>query len=306
MNMNMKKMQSLKKNNKGSALIVCIIILLFVSILATVILYMSGINYRMKKNELNTKISFYSGEIYLERMQSNLVIPVSEAMGNAYMATNSNFLALDSVDNRRSHFYNGFEAKLKDILMNHYAVSDSITDSGTAPYDTAFIKNIIHNLTSTGPNSGDGIPVDQIYVNDGTMCGYATYATALDFVNAVVAAHPTAFEGDANPSTPKYYICVYGDLNQGGATPQEKQQLNYAQFIVNEVDDGTNLNDPDKCRLLMKKVCVVCVQNGYRSIISTDIAVQYPPLDWDAGLSGDPVTEWNVYQLIYYINWSNN
>ena len=116
--MNMKKMQSLKKNNKGSALIVCIIILLFVSILATVILYMSGINYRMKKNEYNTKVTFYSGEIYLERMQSNLVIPVSEAMGNAYMATNSNFLALDGVDNRRSHFYNGFEAQLKDILMN--------------------------------------------------------------------------------------------------------------------------------------------------------------------------------------------
>ncbi len=306
MNMNMKKMQSLKKNNNGSALIVCIIILLFVSILATVILYMSGVNYRMKKNELNTKISFYSGEIYLERMQSNLVIPVSEAMGNAYMFTNSNFLALENSDNRRNQFYSSFDAQLKDILMTHYAVSDSITDSGSAPYDNAFIKNIIHNLTSTGPNSGDGIPVDQIYINDGSKCGYSNYATGLDFVNAIAASDPTAFEGDANPSTPKYYVCVFGELNQGGATPADKQELNYKQFITNEIDNGGTLNDPDKCRLLMKNICVVCVQNGYRSIISTDIAVQYPPLDWDSGLSGDPVTEWNVYQLIYYINWSNN
>ena len=309
MNMNNKmKIQSLKKNNEGSALIVCIIILLFVSILATVILYMSGINYRMKRNELNTKISFYSGEQYLERMQSNLVIPVSEAMGNAYRATNSQWFALDGVNNRRASFYNGFNDQLNDILITHYAQTDSITNTGTDPTTTVFIKNIIHNLTSPGPNTGDGIPISQIYINDGSIPGVPCQAyTATQFVDKILVNNPHAFDQlSSDPDTATYYICVYGEFNQAGGTPEEKQENNYKQFIQLDVMNGTDLADPDKCRLLMKNICVVCVQNGYRSIISTDIAVQFPPLDWDNGTSADPETQWNVYQLIYYINWSNN
>ena len=298
------KMQSLKKNNKGSALIVCIIILLFVSILATVILYMSGINYRMKKNELNTKISFYSGEVYLERMQSNLVIPVSEAMGNAYRMTNSQYISLGSADDRRKSFYDNFYSQFKDILLSNYGVSDSITNNGTAPDDSTFVKNIIHNLTSSGPNTGDGIPVSKIYVNDGTIVTYQTY-NALEFVNAIAAADSAKFAGNADPSLPEYYICVYGELNQADPDRQDK---NFEQFVFEDVEGATpgTLAEADKCRVLMKNICVVCVQNGYRSIISTDLAIQYPPLDWENGSSTDPEVSWNVYQLLYYINWKNN
>lgn len=307
------KMKSLKKNNSGSALIVCIIILLFVSILATVILYMSGINYRMKKNEYNTKVSFYDGEIYLERIQGNLIIPVSEAMGNAYRMTNSHFISLATEDARRQDFYDNFNNELKDILLNNYGVSDAgITNNGPAPSDSAFVKNIIHNLTSSGPNTGDGIPVSQIYVNDGSISGvpYATYSDPSVFVNLIADNHPDYFAGDSDPDKAKYYICVYGDLNQGSGGPIDedtRRDLNYGQFVTQDVTNPATgaLAEADKCRLLMKNVCVVCVRNGYRSIISTDIAIQYPPLDWDTGASTDPVVSWNVYQLIYYINWKN-
>lgn len=302
--------KSLKQNNNGSALIVCIIILLFVSILATVILYMSGINYRMKRNELNTKVSFYSGEVYLERMQSNLVIPVSEAMGNAYRQTNTHFISLSNEEDRRADFYDNFNTELKNILINNYGTADSITNNGPGPSDGTMIKYMIHNLTSSGPNANDGIDISQIYVNDGTLYGvpYTNYPDALSFVNAVANSDPTKFAGDADPRTPKYYICVYGELNQAGADADAKRDNNYAQFITQDITNpatGT-LADADKCRLLIKNVCVVCVQNGYRSIISTDIAVQYPPLDWDNGGSTDPTVLYNAYQLIYYINWKNN
>ena len=79
-----KLFSKIKKDNKGSALIVCIIVLLFVSILATVILYMSGVNYRMKKVDSYSKHAFYSAEEPLERIQSNLLIPISVALNNSY------------------------------------------------------------------------------------------------------------------------------------------------------------------------------------------------------------------------------
>ena len=65
-----KKYNSIMYDNKGAALIVCIIVLLFVSILATIILYLSGINYRMKRSDLNNKVTFYESEIPLETMRA--------------------------------------------------------------------------------------------------------------------------------------------------------------------------------------------------------------------------------------------
>ena len=61
-----------KKDNRGAALITVVIVLLFISILCTLILYVSAVNYRMKKADYLAKVSFYSSEIPLENMESNL------------------------------------------------------------------------------------------------------------------------------------------------------------------------------------------------------------------------------------------
>ncbi len=324
MNKNRKKL-----NNQGSALIVSIIVLLFVSILATVILYIAGVNYRMKKNELKTKVAFYRGEIYLERMQANLIIPVSEAMNVAYRKTNSQYFSFyidpnldvypstdpepalrgtSDSDKRREIFYRNTYYELRDILLSHYGVDDEITNDGPAPNDSAFVKNIIHNITSTGAASGDGIDISHIYCNDGSMATYQHYDSATQFIENILLGHPNAFEGDADPNTPVYYVVVYGQLNQGGATYEKKQLFNYSEFvdldIINPATGG--IAEADKCRIVFKNVCVVCVQNGFRSVISTDLAVQFPPLDWDNGTTSDPVTYWNAFQMFYYINWKNN
>ena len=326
MNKNRKKL-----NNQGSALIVSIIVLLFVSILATVILYIAGVNYRMKKNELKTKVAFYSGEVYLERMQANLIIPVSEAMDTAYRNTNCQYfscitshdsnlefpylqpdlpgwMATTDAENRREMFYRYSYQELKDILLDHYGADDEITNDGPAPADSAFVKNIIHNITSAGPASGDGIDVSHVYVNDGTMATYQHYDSATQFIDKILLSNSHAFDGDADPNTPVYYVVVYGQLNQGGATADDKQNNNFKEFVGLDIKNPAtgNLADPDKCRIVFKNVCVVCVQNGYRSVISTDLAVQFPPLDWDNGTSTDPVTYWNAFQMFYYINWKNN
>jgi len=319
--MDMKK--RLIKNNKGSALIVSIIILLFVSILATVILYIAGVNYRMKKNELKTKTAFYSGEIYLERIQGNLIIPVSEAMNEAYRITNTNYYALGNADDRRESFYLSAYDELKDILINCYGETTSITDgNGTVPSNSEFIKNIMHNITGSGPDATDGILFDRtninnpsvtrIYCNDNNISGvtYQEYNGATAFVDKILENNSDFFVGDSTGSDPRYYIVLYSKLNQSdpGGDDDITRDLNYEQFISLDIykADGITLKDPNECRMLLKNVCVVCVQNGYRSIISTDIAIQFPPLDWDNGNSTDPATYYNMFQMFYYVNYRNN
>ena len=300
--------KQLKDNNKGSALIVCIIILLFVSILATVILYMSGVNYRMKKNDYQTKKSFYYGEHILESMQGNLVIPVSEAMNNAFMTTNTNYASLADYDARRTAFYNNTYDELKNILLVHYAKSDVIEDNITEVLpndaDVTFVKNILHNLSGSNPTdaTATGVQVANIVLNNEEVVAYAPtgYASASAFVDTILAADSDYFVSATNPD---YYILCYSPLKTGTLDD------NYANFVELDIyeDDGVTLKPADKCRILIKNLCVVCVNDGYTSIISTDIAIQFPPFDWgDGARLADPDFDWNVYQLIYYINWKNN
>lgn len=46
--------------NKGSAMVVVIIAMAFIGILASVLMYMSLLNYQMKANNLQAKDNFYS------------------------------------------------------------------------------------------------------------------------------------------------------------------------------------------------------------------------------------------------------
>ena len=281
-------------------MIVCIIILLFVSILATVILYMSGINYRMKKTDLNTKISFYTNEMPLERMESNLVLPVSEAMNTAYINTNSRYAALAGSDARRRYFYSEFEKAFKETLVKQY--SGTSVGNGYAnmsdPATTAMIQNILHNLTytSTGGGLADGIDQGCIIVND---MGYPTDPIA--FYNTYTGVHP--LNGNADGSAKSYMIC--SDAFAGCTTAQEFVD----KFVELDIEDPAHpgvLRSENECRLIIRNVGVVTVQNGYRSIVTTDIAIQFPPIDWSNGFATSDYHNYKMYQLIYYINWQKS
>ena len=59
-----------KTDNKGSALVVVIIAMAFIGILASVLMYMSLLNYQMKVNNLKAKDNFYSAETVLDEIRS--------------------------------------------------------------------------------------------------------------------------------------------------------------------------------------------------------------------------------------------
>jgi len=276
--------RSIKNNNKGAALIVAVIVLLFVSILATVILYMSGINYRMKKSDLNTRISFYSAETPLETMQSDLVVPLSYALNKAYMSTNSRYVTFSSADDRRLDFYNEFYDALEDVMIKEYGGA-TVGNDGSSLTDGTLIKNMIHNLTySSETDFNNGVDTSHIFVGEGDI----------DTITAL-GSIPDNFT-----DVPQIYIVIPDAAATGSASDI------YESFVELSVYQSGALKGADECRLIFKNVGVVVCQNGYRSIITTDIAMQFPPLDWEGGMgtstsAGD--TSWEVYQLLYYVNW---
>lgn len=286
------RISNIRYNNSGSALIVCIIVLLFVSILATVILYMSGINYRMKKSEYNNRLTFYESEIPLESIEANLVLPLSEAFNNAYRKTNSRFLHLGTSDARRRDFYQNVYDELESILLDNYSGA-SIGDAASTATDSTPIKNIIHNLTYDNIAYDNGIDVANITCNEST-----DDYRGIPYSYITLLSDPTGlnmFTADG------IYIVLPANLDKGNAKD------NYESFVErswlsNPTDSSSALNDVDKCRILFKDVCVVSVKDGYRSIVTTDIAIQFPPMNWDHG-STNGYEAWDVYQLIYYVNW---
>jgi len=78
------KKKLLKLNNKGSAIVTVLIVIIFVSILATTILYLAGRNARMKATDRQTKESFYETERTMEEIKAGLVRISSLAYEDAY------------------------------------------------------------------------------------------------------------------------------------------------------------------------------------------------------------------------------
>lgn len=73
-----------KLNNKGSALVIAIIVIAFVSILTTILLYVATMNYHMKSTEYKTAVSFYGAETPLEELRTQLAWDVDDAAQKAY------------------------------------------------------------------------------------------------------------------------------------------------------------------------------------------------------------------------------
>lgn len=105
--MGMKKYTSLKLNNEGAALVMAILVIAFVSILTTVLLYLANMNYQMKSTDFKTKDVFYNAEVPLETIRTRLVMDVATASAEAYDISVLNYANVAS-DVRASEFQTNF------------------------------------------------------------------------------------------------------------------------------------------------------------------------------------------------------
>ncbi len=104
-----------KLNNKGSALVVVIVVVSFICILGTLLLYLSVMNYQMKATDYNTRVSFYGAEEPLEELRMQLAEDVSEASIAAYKQVIMHYSGLSNEAMREAEFQKAFFEQFEAI-----------------------------------------------------------------------------------------------------------------------------------------------------------------------------------------------
>lgn len=124
-----------KKRNSGSSIVIVIIAMAMIGILATTLLWMSYINYKIKVNDIRNKNSFYSAEMVMEQIVAGLQKEASDSVAVAYQEVLSNWDDLQSESNR----YSSFASTYLDTLVKH--LRD--TDKGDGYYKRDILKGYV-------------------------------------------------------------------------------------------------------------------------------------------------------------------
>ncbi len=127
-----RKEQSLFENNQGSAILMVLVAMAFIGILASVIMYITLVNYRVKLSDQKAKDSFYSAEQALEEIKAGLSRYVSEAFSTAYIEVMQSYEGTDT--NRQLRFKERYRNLLSSSLKK-----------GTNPgqYDVELLKGFV-------------------------------------------------------------------------------------------------------------------------------------------------------------------
>ena len=136
------KKQNHKLNDEGSAIVTVLIVVLFVSILATTVLYLAGRNVKMKATDRHTKESFYETEKTMEEIKAGLVRMASLSYEDAYKALLRN--------------YSGYDADGRKIFIKQ-AFVDSFNERWTAPDPDMSTKDL---ATDASAVSSEGVLTD--------------------------------------------------------------------------------------------------------------------------------------------------
>ena len=105
-------MKNKKLNNDGSTLVIVIILIAFVSILTTTLLYLANMNYQMKATDYRTKVSFYGSEVPMEEIRMQLTADAANATEEVYKEMLVNYGNYTSDDGGLR------QAKFQELFLN--------------------------------------------------------------------------------------------------------------------------------------------------------------------------------------------
>lgn len=151
-------------NDRGAALVTVIVVVAFISILATTFLYLSGMNFFMKKTDQKTKESFYEAETALEEVRAELMNLSSQAAKKAYESILVQYASMDSYT-RYSAYQNSFFQELKkswdakrDVEIPQLSYEDMIKRITAPAYQT---------FVGLDPEVADAGEVDLSHASEG-------------------------------------------------------------------------------------------------------------------------------------------
>lgn len=109
------KLNKLKKDDRGSALVMVIITIAFIGTLVAMMVYLVYYNYLMKYADRAAKNNFYTAEAALDEIKAGIQQDVSDAMIKSYYTVISEHTA-DTAQNQQAYFENEYRDNLESIL----------------------------------------------------------------------------------------------------------------------------------------------------------------------------------------------
>lgn len=126
-----KKLDILKEDNKGAAIVIAIVAIAFIGMLVGMLVYMAYYNYLMKHVDKRNKDNFYSAEYALDVINAGLQKDISESMSEAYvkaMKNSANINADTMTLNFKTYYTNFLKQKVSDPSDSNKWLKSHLTD----------------------------------------------------------------------------------------------------------------------------------------------------------------------------------
>lgn len=193
-----------KLNNRGSAIVTVIVVTIFITIVATTMLFISGRNYIMKQTDYQNTRSFYSAEETLDKLKELLVPEVDKAFDVAYRDMMRNYAKYSSENERLRYYVDSFTTELDKEWAKKLSLSGTplatvrkfMEDQGVSPDMTKLITNVggFQIVSIDNKNRFVIKGVEVYYVDDRGFSSYLTTDIALtppDYKADSAAPDPT-------------------------------------------------------------------------------------------------------------------
>ncbi len=249
------------QKNKGSTLITVIVVVAFISILATIMLYLAGENYKTKVYDLKAKEGFYEAEEVVELVRSQLIKDVAQASADAYSEISVNYVSFGDKDARSTAYYEAFKERFSELWKLHWSNYDVMTgysyNSKKGIAELFCIPGDAEELESKISISPQGCEFD-ITIN-GNLCNCIIDNTFMYEKSAVIARDGT----DDSPDV------IY-----------EMKPEDYS--IIDDTDNTVK-------RYYIKDLKITVIDSkGYSAVISTSFEITPPRLNFDSSDITDP------------------
>ena len=110
--------------DRGSAMVMVIVIIAFVAILASVLMFLSFSGYQMRAADRRTKDNFYTAETVLDEINVGLQGEISDALAKAYSEVMNNFALYRSANERNKVLHELYYKELQEQLQKSASEKD--------------------------------------------------------------------------------------------------------------------------------------------------------------------------------------
>lgn len=249
-------------DNRGSAIVTVIIAMAFVGILASVLMYMTLLNFQMKINNRKAKDNFYTAETVLDEIRLGMQEELSDALDVAYGEVLTNYASsTQSSKESMMRYYFLYN------LQQKYAVKGDVST-----YNPALLYSYIDK--SLWP----GTVMETTYTVS-TSAGDITYTYQV----SAYCVNP-----DDNPDD-KQYVVIGGNENMKKENWQKliimKAKDTYEVVstayddLPSEAPKGTLELYEDSVSLKSLRI-IYTDDEGYVSVIETDLRVNVPSVEF--------------------------